>query len=144
MKKWILVATILLIILVIAIIMIAINNKEEINTSFQPLNKTQENVIQNETINETINEISSPQNKTENTQIQSSEVLPEEQKTAEEKAIDIVKKDWGNDETVKFSVEGMNQDGKYVVVVRGTTTTQAKAFYYVNIVNGNFDKKEID
>ena len=102
-------------------------NIEQINNT----NELEENVEQN-VIEENV------ENKV------SSETFEEEAKTEEEKAIAIVKKDYGNNGNVKFSVEGMDANGRQVVVVRNATTTEALAFYLVNVSEKTFTKKEMN
>lgn len=65
---------------------------------------------------------------------------PEEEipKTDLEKALDIVKADWGEDETVYFAEDGKTQNGEYSICVRNKNTTKALAWYTVNIETGVF------
>ena len=58
-----------------------------------------------------------------------------------EKAIDIVKKDWGADSTVYFAQDGQKESGEYIICVRDTETTSAKAWYTVNVQTGTFVKE---
>lgn len=100
-----------------------------------------ENFLENTTVNETEkNEIS--QNEIENTT--SSETFEENPQTAEQKAIAIAKKDWGNDANIEFSVDGMDEKGNYIVAVRNSETTQALAFYTINVTTQTFNKKELN
>lgn len=55
-----------------------------------------------------------------------------------EKAIEIVKKDWGEDSTVNFICEGQNAKGEYIICVREKSTTRAIFWYYVDVDNGTF------
>lgn len=82
------------------------------------------------------------ENKSENTVTK--EILDEAPQTEENKAIEIVKKDYGTDSNVKIAVEGMDENGREIVVVRETETTKAIAFYFVNVSSGTFDKKEMN
>ena len=93
----------------------------------------------NEVINETANEEVS--NETENSV--SSETFEESPKTSKEKVIDIVKKDWGNDASVTFVVDGMDENGNYRVSVRNSET-EALAYYTVNVTDGTFTKREMN
>lgn len=144
----------LIIIVICAIIMgviIFIGNDELKETSSQPINQVSQNIeedIVNMVQENIVNEIES-ENVVENTQVNTmetvdsnnqTELLPEEPKKAEEKAVEIVKKDWGEDSSVKFQVETMDANGDYVVSVRDITTTEAKAFYTVNTTTGKFSK----
>lgn len=146
MKK-ILSVVIILIVLMLGTYIFKLQNddiKENNNTNNEivennKVNKTATNEVVNEIINENTNEI--VENKIENTI--SSETLEESPKTAKEKAIDIVKKDWGNVSNVNFSVQGMDGNGNYIIVVSDTNTV-ALAFYSVNISNETFTKREMN
>lgn len=72
------------------------------------------------------------------------ETFDEEPKTEQEKAIQIVKKDYGNDTNIKINVEGMDENGRQIVTVRNSQTTEALAFYFVNVSEGTFTKKEMN
>lgn len=109
--------------------------KEERNTE---QNEIMENEIDNTIANEEVtnNTITEPPT--------SSETLEESPKTAKEKAIAVVKKDWKENSNVEFSVDGMDENGNYIVAVRNSQTTEALAFYRVNISNETFTKKEMN
>ena len=106
--------------------------KETENEQNKQVNQISENEVINEITNEMLNE-----------EMQSTETFEESPKTAEEKAIDIVQKDWGKDASVNFSVEGMDGNGNYIVTVRNSDTV-ALAFYSVNVTNKNFTKREMN
>lgn len=111
------------------------NNKENIEQNQQG-NQTTQNIVENITENEIIGNI------VENTV--SSETFEESPKSSEEKAIIIVKNDWGNSSSVKISVDGINENGKYIVAVRDINTTEALAFYTVDISTETFNKREMN
>lgn len=115
-------------------------NEQKNNKKNEEMNLQVNEVVTNEIENSIENEI--VQNVVENTI--SSETLGESPKTAEEKAIEIVKKDWGEGTNIEFSVDGMDESGNYIVAVRNSQTTQALAFYRVNITNQTFTKKEMN
>ena len=50
-----------------------------------------------------------------------------------QKAIDLVKKDWGADNSVYFHLDEIKNDGTYVVSVRDKNTTEAIIWYDVDI-----------
>lgn len=114
-----------------------INNMQENDnlTNKVDNNETQNEVVQNEIIE---NEITS------NTQEGENKTPENNSKTEEEKAIQIVKKDYKQSENVEFSSEGTDSEGNRIIVVRDPETTQALAFYYVNISNSTFTKKEMN
>ena len=152
---------IIAIILVIMVILIGVfifggskkNNKTNETTNANVAkNESSINNVANEVTNEVANTVVNEIANTENTQsnIQntgtssSTETFEEEPKTAEEKAINIVKKDWGEDKSVDIAVDGMDNNGNYIVAVRNSETTEAKAFYTVNVQKGTFDKREMN
>ena len=56
----------------------------------------------------------------------------------EQKAINIVKKDWGSDEGVVFTLESISSNGNYIISVRDTESRNAVAWYTVNPKTGEF------
>ena len=84
------------------------------------------NVIENNVKNE-LEEVNSTEPEKTNTE------------KPEEKAIEIVKNNWGPDDTVYYSYDGIDKDGKYIICVRDKNTTKALYFYYVDIETGTFD-----
>lgn len=101
-------------------------------------NEVLENKVENEVENNIVEE---PKEEKENTV--PTETFDESPETSEEKGINIVKKDWGETNNVKFSIEGIDQNGNYIIVVRNNQT-EALAFYTVNVQNGTFTKKEMN
>lgn len=53
--------------------------------------------------------------------------------TREEKAVELVKKEWGSTDGVYFSNESIDSSGKYIVSVRDRKTTTSLAFYLVDV-----------
>ena len=51
----------------------------------------------------------------------------------QESATDLVKKYWGEDNTVYFTNEGTNSNGEYIVAVRQKTSTTVKSYFKVNL-----------
>ena len=62
------------------------------------------------------------------------------EKTNEEKAIELVSAEWGEDSSVYYSNEGQSS-GNYIVAVRDKSTTAVKMFYKVDLEN---KKVEVD
>ena len=89
----------------------------------------------------TNNQVKNELNNNENTNTTTNEPKEETPKTDLEKAIDIVKKDWGADNTVYFAQDGQKESGEYIICVRDTETTSAKAWYTVNVQTGTFVKE---
>lgn len=117
------------------------NNVHENNTA---------NTIEGNTINNTVenNNISNENNSTANQNvvnntaptIKEQEVdkeTIEKEENSQEKAINIAKNDWGEDSTVYFSYERID-NGKYIVYVRNNETTRVLRIYTIDISNGTF------
>ena len=56
-----------------------------------------------------------------------------------QKAIDLVKKEWGEDTSVSFSFEYINENGKYVVSVRDKSSATVKNYFRVDISKGTVE-----
>lgn len=145
------VGVVLIIILILAAICIFIffDGKSEKTSETNVINK-QSNIIENNIveikneINEIANVVSNEINENTLENNQNTETIQGGSKTAEQKAIDIVKADWKDTNNVDISIDGLTSDGKHIVAVRQAQTTQALAFYTVDTVNGTFTKKEMN
>ena len=100
-----------------------------------------ENVIQNNTVTESKeNELENETKKEEPTKpVVSDENSEVQVDNDEDKAIEIVKKDWGDTSGVAFRVEQINADGTYVISVRDENSI-ALDWYTVNPKTGEFTK----
>ncbi len=131
-------------------IMVKIDNTIEnhLNKNVQENNTA--NTIEENTINNTVenNNISNENNSTANQNvvnnsgatIKEQEVdkeTIEKEESSQEKAINIAKNDWGEDSTVYFSYEGID-NGKYIVYVRDNETTRVLRIYTIDIASGTF------
>lgn len=101
-------------------------------------NKNQ-NKIESNIKNEIKNEVS---NIVENENIEAEETVEdnekkEEPKTDLEKAIDIVKNEWGEDDSVYFAEDMKTEQGDYIICVRDNETTDALAWFKVNLEEGS-------
>lgn len=149
MKKAI--CIIVIILLVILIIVFLKNNNKTLDEN---ANIVEQNTIENEETNEQVNEqienvlenLVNEQNVVDNKQetTTKTEIFSETPKTSEEKAISIVKSDWGEDSNVDISIDGIDSSGNYIIAVRDKNTTAAKAFYTVNVANQTFNKRDMD
>ncbi len=117
-------------------------NKEEQKENKQVNEQTNE-IESNEIVNQEV-ENSIPEEGTQPEEnVISTETFEESPKTAEEKALELVKKDWGEGANIEFSIDGIDGNGNYIITVRNSQTTEALAFYNVNTNNGTFTKREI-
>lgn len=92
------------------------------------------NTIEEKTENTTINNVNTVEendnkepNKTNNTE------------SNEEKAKKIVQNNWGDDNLVYYSYDGIDANGRYIICVREKSTTKALYWYYVDVETGTFD-----
>lgn len=159
--------TILLIVLVIIVIAIIaifgsniVNKNENVNETQNSINETNQNmkIEVNETENNVVNETqnNTAENEVENKQVENNiennntttqnvvtnettEVLQNDGASNEEKAINIVKSDWGTTENVYFVTMGIDASGKYIVTVNDSSTTATLAWYLVDVVTGKFN-----
>lgn len=146
MNKKVLAVVIILIIIIGIICGIAFskNSRKNIDTNTE---KEEKNTITNEQMENDVNEVEEnnidENNVLENTQTSNVPEEPSEKpKTDNEKAIEIVEKDWGKQgDGIKFNIEGVDKNGRIVVVVTNTETTQALQFYYVDVANKTFVKE---
>lgn len=99
------------------------------------INELFENVITNETEENTIkNTTKQEYKKDENVQNTNKDESTTESVTSrEEKAISLVKKEWGDTDGVYFSNESIDASGRYIVSVRDKMTTNSLAFFVVNV-----------
>lgn len=91
-------------------------------------NEQIDNVTENENV---IN--SQEEDKQENKIGGVSDETTESVTTREEKAVELVKKEWGSTDGVYFSNESIDAQGRYIVSVRDKKTTTSLAFYLVDI-----------
>lgn len=115
---------------------------ENVTVQNKQVNNTEKNNVQN---NQTEN-LTSENTETaeQNIQTTTEEKNEETPKTDTEKAIDIVKLDLGSmAENANITVDSVTNDGKFVISVREKDTTQALAFYTVNVNDKTFTKKEM-
>lgn len=89
-----------------------------------------ENEVENEVTNDTANETVENTSNVQNVLIEEEDI--EEGSTAKkQEAINLVKKQWGEDNTVSFRCETVNSKGEYVVAVVYEGTV--KAYFNVNL-----------
>ena len=110
--------------------------------------RNEENANSNITTNETTNKTENAQNNSNNESVEtnsnstntnSSEVMENSVEDDEQKSINIAKKDWGNEDGVYFNCIGMDSQGRYIIAVADSTTTQIIQWYHVNAVTGEFE-----
>ena len=138
-----------LIVFVIAIVLtiglgIAIReniNGKSVSTSSNKLDEKTKNEIKN--VDNTIAENNLIQNKitTQKDENNTTEKVKEDKiQTDLERAVSIVKKDWGEDTSVYFSEDGRTENEEYIICVRDKNTTSAKAWYIGDLEKGTAER----
>lgn len=136
-KLWIYVGAIIIIIITSVIYTCKIFNKAKsvpTVTDAQDVNNMTNKIEEEQ---ETINS-SKEENKDEK-EIANSEEPKKE--TKEEQAKKIVQNNWGEDDTVYYSYDGIDANGNYIICVREKATTKALYWYYVDLESGSFEIK---
>lgn len=59
----------------------------------------------------------------------------------EERAVELVKKEWGDTEGLYFSNDAIDSEGRYIVSVHDKSTTNTLAFFLVDVESGLVTKK---
>ena len=111
-----------------------------VNMTNNIANNTNQNKTENKT-NNIENKIDDETQEYQNNQEETKDGPVVDEKTDTEKAISIVKKDWGDDNSVYFAEDGRTGTGEYIVCVREKETTNALAWYTVNVETGTFEKE---
>lgn len=114
----------------------ASNNNTNINNTNGNMALVENNTAKNEANNEIKNETKViEENKNKVSSNNDSEI---ESDSDEEKALAIVKKDWGSTDGVYFKVQAIDANGNYVISVNNADTTQVMEWYTVNPKTGEF------
>lgn len=120
-----------------------VNNNENFANEAIIENNTLDNVIENDTEEENNNNVNNvtAEEEEKNTNKDTEEIpqsVVEEEKNNKEKAIDIVKNAWGEDNNVYFSFDNIDSNGKYRICVRDKETTHAISWYIVDVSEGTY------
>ena len=112
------------------------SNNTNINNTNGNMALVENNTAKNEANNEIKNETKvTEENKNKVSSNNDSEI---ESDSDEEKALAIVKKDWGSTDGVYFKVQAIDANGNYVISVNNADTTQVMEWYTVNPKTGEF------
>ena len=149
-KRKILIGLIILDVIIIGLaVYLTINliniNNEEKNPKNEIENKIENNTVENNVINNSVKN-TVKENKT-NTKEHENEPIadPEQeidkntwqqQQNNEEKAINIAKEAWGEDNNVEFTFDHIDENGKYIVFVRDIETTRQIDLYTIDVETG--------
>lgn len=106
-------------------------------------NVIEENTVENEVTNESVidnttgNVVSNKVSSNTSQNVQTTSEPSAEAKPAvtdqKQKAIELVKKMWGQDDTVSYSFEYINENGEYVVAVKDKASATVKNYFRVNL-----------
>ena len=133
---------ILFIIVIVILIIAGISFAKKISNDNETV-KTTTNVAKNNVNKTTNTEIENKQEENEQeenvVEQEDQEDIDDDSNTLEEKAKSIVKENWGEDDSVYFSYDGIDNEGRYIICVRDKNTTKALYFYYVDVETGTYD-----
>ena len=115
--------------------------EESLETLNRVLNENQNNEISTNVQENDVQITNNVENENSNIEYPNVIVNPE-QTTDEEGAIEIVKQEWGEDDTVAFVNQGLNDNGEYIIVVMDRNTTRTITRYYINTTNGELREEE--
>ncbi len=124
-----------------------VNNSENDTKNQIEENITEENVIEENTVNENTvieNNSTSPEQQIVGKEEEETEKeikdnqanASEKLKITEKKAIELVKKSWGEDDSI-YCVVANKDDNNYYISVNDSSTTSVLAWYTVDINTGN-------
>ena len=125
-------------IIIVILIIAGVYTANKISKKGQTV-KTGTNIIKNtvkKTDEENVIENNVEINETENSTVENNVSKTE---NPEEQAKKIVINNWGEDDSVYYSYDGLDSQGRYIICVRDKATTKALFWYYVDIESGTFD-----
>ena len=133
----IILATVMLMLIICSIVyeyLISKNTVNEVNAQNTPVNSTN-NKVESEEKEEVPDETVTENNESDDEYVGQEEKESEssendEKQSNDEKAIDLAKKEWGEDSSVQFSIEE-KKENKYYIAVKSNATVVA--WYEVNI-----------
>ena len=147
-KKSIIITVLVIIAVTLAIFLTAklsnIENKNDNIVSMEKIDETNltdsqniinnKNIIEENVVDNTIeNNINNTNKNTDSSSVVSDEITDTED--YKEKAIRLVKEDWGEDDSVYFDIAEIEENGIYKVCVRDKNTTNEVMWYEVDVVN---------
>lgn len=112
------------------------NIKNEMKNEVKQDEKTNkiDNAINEEDTNTIQNTINESEQKEEPTSGQTGE-------ENRQKAINMAKKEWGEDDNVSFKIDEQTEDGKFVISVVDKNTTKVIFWYNVDVKNNTIEEK---
>lgn len=142
MKK-VIIGVVVVILVIIAGVVIAINvgkDKETEPTSAKSENQAVTNTTNTRNENNVVDNNVTENNEVENNATEDNNTENNETEVSgpvdEAKAIEIVKKEWGNTNGYEFAIDYKNNDEEYVIAVRDSNTTRVMGWYVVNAQTG--------
>lgn len=114
------------------------NNITENETVVENVVNEVENTVSNEVENKTNAVTNQVANTEKNTTISNSPAIPAVTDD-KQKAIELVKKEWGDDDSVSFSFDYINEKGEYVVAVKDKASATVKNYFRVNLSTGSVE-----
>ena len=115
------------------------NNTTNYNISKEEVEKKEEIKEKNDVTDETKEDNTTTESNTQNTEIKGKEEVDtqnekENESSKKEQALDLVKKEWGEDNTVYYTIDSTSGN-IYNISVRSKATTEALIEYEVDVIN---------
>ena len=148
---------VILLIIVVGVVLAKNISTVQTNTNNNEISKNEVNKVVDETTNKIKNEIqnlveenvieSKEENKIEDTINNTNTITKTENNETQttesdkEKAINMAKKDWGEDNNVSFKIDEELGNGKFVVSVMDKNTTNVVLWYLVDAKNNTIEEK---
>lgn len=120
-------------------------SSENVVSENQVENAVVENEVTNENINQTTNAVinvtntSKPVANTNTNNNKNNTSFNPGVTDQKQKAIELVKKEWGNDNSVDFLFDYVNEKNEYVVAVKDKATATVKYYFRVNLETGTVE-----
>lgn len=105
-------------------------SKENIIDEESVSNEVESNTVIENTVSNTVSNTTSTSNITKNNSTVVSKPATTDDK---QKAIELVKKEWGNDDSVSYSFDYINENGEYVVAVKDKASATVKYYFRVDL-----------
>lgn len=138
MKK-VIIGVLVVVLVIIAGVFIAINiekDRKSETTSTNPENNTVANTTDTNKGNNIVQNNNLENNSVENNTTEENNGTEGNGPVDEEKAIEIVKDEWGMTDGYEFIIDYKNNDGEYIIAVRDSNTTRVMERYVVNAETG--------
>jgi len=111
------------------------------NTVDNTIKNETENVIENTVTNTVTNDVEEEKEPEKEETTTPAANVGQTGEDDRQKAINIAKKEWGEDDNVSFKIDEQSEDGKFVISVVDKNTTKVVFWYSVDVKNNTIEEK---